>query len=137
MKAAWFGAALSTALLAGVGAHAQEAGVFDKWLDQDSATCVPVSEFEKVSKVIQLTPEQFQFVRAFYVAIPPVSQTLPRGDHAIMANAGGDVMLALVADGQACARFLAPEFVQAMVIEVGEGRTGHIGTSTSWRPSSD
>ena len=96
-----------------------------------------VDDFGSVSTVTELTPEQFQFVRAFYVAIPPVSRTLPRGDHAIIAKLGGDVMLALVADGQACARFLAPDFVQAMVIEVGEGQTGHIGTSTSWRPSSN
>ena len=137
MKAAWFGAALSTALLAGVCAQAQETGVFDKWLDQDLATCVPVSEFEKVSKVIQLTPEQFQFVRAFYIAISPVSRTLPPGDQAIMAISGRDVMLALVAHGQACARFLAPDFIQAMVIEVGEGLTGSIGTPASWRPSGD
>ena len=91
----------------------------------------------KVSTVTDLTPEQFQFVRAFYVAIPPVSRSLPPGDHAIMAISGGDVMLALVADGQACARFLAPDFIQAMVIQVGEGQTGHIGTPASWRPSSD
>ena len=43
--------------------------------------------------VMDLTPEQFQFVRAFYVAIPPVSRTLPPGDHAIMASSGADVML--------------------------------------------
>ena len=137
MKALLFSVVLSTALIAGTCAQAQEAGVFDKWLGDELATCVSVDEFKKVSKVIELTPEQFQFVRAFYVAIPPVSRTLPPGDHAIMASSGGDVMLALVTDGQACARFLAPPFIQAMVIEVGEGRTGHIGTSTGWRPSSD
>ena len=137
MKALLFSAALSTALLAGLCARAQEVGVFDKWLDQDLPVCVSVSEFKSVAKVTELKPEQFQFVRAFYVAIPPVSRTLPPGDHAIMASSGGDVMLALVTDGQACARFLAPPFIQAMVIEVSEGRIGHIGTPTSWRPSSD
>jgi len=138
MRALLFSAALSTALIAGTCAQAQEAGVFDKWLGDESTTCVPVDEFKKVSKVIELTPEQFQFVRAFYIAIPPVSRTLPPGDHAIMAISGRDVMLALVASGQACARFLAPDFIQAMVIEVGEGRTGEmVGTPASWRPSSD
>jgi len=58
--------------------------------------------------VTDLTPEQFQFVRALYVAIPPISQKLPPGDHAVMASSGGAVMVALVADDQACARFLAP-----------------------------
>ena len=64
-----------------------------------------LSEFKTVSTVIELTPEQFQFVPALYVALPPVSRTLPPGDKAVMANSGDAVMLALVADDQACARF--------------------------------
>jgi len=132
MKLALLSAALSTVLLSGVCAHAQEAGVFDKWLNERSPTCVPVSEFKTVSTVIELTPEQFQFVRVLYVALPPLSRTLPPGDKAVMANSGDAVMLALVADGQACARFLAPDFITAMVIQVGMGETGHIGTPAAY-----
>ena len=135
MKFAWFSAALSTVLLSGVCAHAQEAGVFDKWLNEQSPTCVPVSEFKTVSTVIELTPEQFQFVRALYVALPPVSRTLPPGDKAIMANSGDAVMLALVADARACARFLAPDFITAMLIQVGMGETGQIGTPAAYHLS--
>ena len=91
-----------------------------------------LSEFKTVSTVIELTPEQFQFVPALYVALPPVSRTLPPGDKAVMANSGDAVMLALVADGQACARFLAPDFITAMVIQVGMGETGHIGTPAAY-----
>ena len=134
MKLAWFSAALSTVLLSGVCAHAQDAGVFDKWLNEQSPTCVPVSEFKSVSTVIELTPEQFQFVRALYVVLPPVSRTLPPGDKAIMANSGDAVMLALVADGRACARFLAPDFITAMLIQVGRGENGHIGTPVAYHP---
>jgi hypothetical protein len=134
MKAIWFGSALSTALVAGVGAHAEDAGVFDKWLSQEAPECVPVSAFASVSTVKDLSRDQFQFVRAFYVALPPVSRTLPPGDHAVMATAGGVTMLALVAERQACARFLAPDFLQAMVIQVNEGQTTPIGTPVSWRP---
>ena len=95
-------------------------------------------QLKSVSKVTDLTPEQFQFVRAFYVALPPISRTLPPGDHAIIAISGGDVMLALVADGQACSRFRAPDFILAMVIEVGEGKTGHLlGTPANWTPPRD
>ena len=72
---------------------------------------------------------------ALYVALPPVSRTLPPGDKAIMANSGDAVMLALVADGQACARFLAPDFIKAMLIQVGMGETGHIGTPAAYHPS--
>jgi hypothetical protein len=103
-------------------------GVFDRWLDQQAPECVPVSAIKSVSAVTDLTPEQFQFVRALYVAIPPISRTLPPGDHAVMATSGGVVMIAIVADSQACARFLAPDFVQGMLIQVGKGTTVALGT---------
>jgi hypothetical protein len=105
-----------------------DAGVFDKWLDPGAPECVPVSAFKAVSTVTDLTPEQFQFVRALYIAIPPVSRELPPGDHAVMARSGGAVMVALVADGQSCARFLAPDFIQTMLVQVGEGVTVEAGT---------
>ena len=134
MKLALLSAALSTVLLSGVCAHAQEAGVFDKWLNERSPTCVPVSEFKTVSTVIELTPEQFQCVRALFVALPPVSRILPPGDKAIMTKSGDAVMLALVADGRSCARFLAPDFITAMLIQVGRGENGHIGTPAAYHP---
>ena len=102
-----------------------DAGAFDKWLSPDAPACVPVSA---VATLTDLTPEQFQFVRALYIAIPPISRELPPGDHAIMASSGGAVMVALVADDQACARFLAPDFVKTMLAEVGEGMTVKVGT---------
>jgi len=37
-------------------------------------------------------------------------------------------MLALVDGEEACARFLAPDFIQEMLIKVGEGKVAHIGT---------
>ena len=134
MKLALLSAALSTVLLSGVCAHAQEAGVFDKWLNERSPTCVPVSELKTVSTLIELTPDQFQFVRALYVALPPVSRILPPGDKAIMTKSGDAVMLALVADGRSCARFLAPGFITAMLIQVGRGENGHIGTPVAYHP---
>ena len=134
MRTAWMSAALAAASLSGSGASAQEAGVFDRWLNQQAPECVPVSAFRSVSTVTELTPEQFQFVRALYVALPPVSRSLPPGDRAVMAIAGQVAMLALVADDQACARFLAPDFIQAMVMQVGEGRVVHVGTPVSYQP---
>ena len=116
--------ASSTPVFAGDG----DPGVFDKWLNPGGPVCVPVSAIQSVSKVTDLTADQFQFVRALYVAIPPVSRTLPPGDHAVIASSGGAVMVALVADGQACARFLAPDFIQAMLIQVGQRVTVGLGT---------
>lgn len=102
--------------------------VFDRWLDQQAPECVPVSAIKSVSTVTNLTPEQFQFVRALYVALPPVSRKLPPGDRAVIATSGSDVMVAIVADDQACARFLAPDFIQSMLIQVGKGITIGLGT---------
>ncbi len=149
MKALLFTAALSPAGLAGLGnfgmrsqdtrapeMRAQDfsaeqdsgqAGVFDQWLKPNAAECVPVSDIASVSRLTKLTPEQFQFVRALYIAIPPVSRELPPGDSAIVASADGKAMVALVADGRTCARFLAPDFILSMLVQVGRGETGKIG----------
>jgi hypothetical protein len=126
---------IATALAAGclvssppVFAGDDDAGVFDKWLNSGAPECVPVSAIQSVSKVTDLTAEQFEFVRALYVALPPVSRKLPPGDRAVMASSGGSVMLALVANGQACARFLAPDFIQAMLSQVGQHVIVGLGT---------
>ena len=105
----------------------QDAGVFSQWLTADAPECVAVSQIGSVSHVTKLTPEQFQFVRALYVAIPPISRELPPGDSAVVASANGKSMVALVSDGQACARFLAPDFVLSMLAQVGKGEVGMIG----------
>jgi hypothetical protein len=105
----------------------QAAGVFSQWLNPDAPQCVPVSKIGSVSRVTKLTPEQFQFVRALYVAIPPISRELPPGDSAVVASAGGKAMVALVADGKACARFLAPDFILSMLVQVGKGENGTLG----------
>jgi len=105
----------------------QDAGVFSQWLTADAPECVPISQIGSVSQVTKLSAEQFQFVRALYIAIPPVSRQLPPGDSAVVASASGKAMIALIADGQACARFLAPDFVLSMLVEVGRGEVGMIG----------
>ena len=113
-------------------------GVFEQWLSQKAPECVPVSDFKAVSTVKELTPAQFQFVRALYVALPPVSRGRCRP--AITRSwrpPAKTVMLALVDDDQACARFLAPDFIQTMLVQVGEGQNDHIGTPVSWRPDFD
>ena len=105
----------------------QDAGVFTQWLTPDAPECVAISRIGSVSQLTKLTPDQFQFVRALYVAIPPISRELPPGDSAVVASAGGRYMVALVSDGQACARFLAPDFILSMLGQVGKGENGMIG----------
>jgi hypothetical protein len=105
----------------------QEAGVFSQWLSPDAPQCVAVSKIGSVSHLTKLTPEQFQFVRALYVAIPPISRELPPGDSAVIASASGRAMIALVSGGEACARFLAPDFVLSMLTKVGKGENEAAG----------
>jgi hypothetical protein len=102
--------------------YSQEAGVFSQWLSPDAPQCVPLSQIGSVSHVTKLTPQQFQFVRALYIAIPPISRQLPPGDSAIVASAEGRSMIALVSGGETCARFLAPDFVLSMLSQVGKGQ---------------
>jgi hypothetical protein len=130
------GAAAAMAALSGYGMPAQDsvtqgdgqdAGVFTQWLTANAPECVAVSQISSVSHLTKLTPEQFQFVRALYIAIPPISRQLPPGDSAVIASADGKYMIALVSDGQACARFLAPDFILTMLVQVGRGENALIG----------
>ena len=131
MKIALFAAILSAAALACFPAHAQDdsldSGVFAQWLASDSPKCVPVSDIGSVSRLTKLSSDQFQFVRALYVALPPFSRSLPPGDHAIIASAGDKATITIVSGEQACARFLAPDFVQAMLEQVGRGEFRVVG----------
>ena len=104
-----------------------EAGVFSQWLTSDAPQCVAVSKIGSVAHITKLTHEQFQFVRALYVAIPPISRALPAGDSAMIASANGHSMVALVSGGETCARFLAPDFVLSMLTQVGKGESEAAG----------
>jgi hypothetical protein len=103
--------------------YSQEAGVFSQWLDPHAPQCVAISQIGSVSRLTKLTHEQFQFVRALYVAL----RALPPGDSAVIASASGRSMIALVSGGEACARFLAPDFVLSMLTQVGKGETEAAG----------
>ncbi len=107
--------------------YSQEAGVFSQWLNPDAPQCVALSQIGSVSHVTKLTPQQFQFVRALYIAIPPISRQLPPGDSAVVASADGRSMIALVSGGETCARFLAPDFVLSMLSQVGKGENEAAG----------
>ena len=102
---------------------------FDKWLSPDSPACSPIIDLKKAgASVVTLTPEQFQFVRALYVGIPPISKELPPGETAIEAKIGNSVMIALVTGEQSCARFLAPDYVLKMLDDVATGMSPKIGS---------
>jgi hypothetical protein len=91
--------------------------------------CVRIADVRAIGATVQLTPEQFQFVRAFWMAIPPASQELPPGDKAFLAKeADGVAVLGLFDDaGQVCAVFPATDWLERVVDEVGRGETGKLG----------
>ena len=76
-----------------------------------SGACVGIDEVRALGPTVELTRDQFQFVRAFWMAIPPVSRELPRGDKAFLAkDPSGMAILGLFDDGgQVCAVFPATD----------------------------
>ena len=105
----------------------EQAGVFGRWLKPNAPECVPVSQIGSVSRLTKLTPEQFQFVRALYIAIPPVSRELPPGDSAVVASADGKAMIALVSTARPARGSWRPDFVLSMLVQVGRGESVKIG----------
>jgi hypothetical protein len=62
-----------------------KAGVFAEWLFGAQPACIPLADVNKAADgSVPLNGDQFQFVRALFVAIPPVSGELPAGDHAAL-----------------------------------------------------
>ena len=105
--------------------------VFQPFLNEDTAKCVPMADIAKVGKVIDLSPEQFQFARGLYVAIPPFSKKFPPGDHAVIAGASdGTALVAIVDDDKTCARYLAPDFVLQMLNDIKAAKFTHAGDPT-------
>jgi len=91
--------------------------------------CVRLDDVRAVSATVELTPNQFQFVRAFWMAIPPASRELPPGDKAFLAkDAEGVAILGLYDDGgQVCAVFKATDWIERLIDEVGRGESGKRG----------
>ena len=91
--------------------------------------CVTIDAVRTVGVTTQLTPEQFQFVRGFWMAIPPATPELPPGDKAFLAkDSNGVAVLGLFDDGgQVCAVFQATDWIERVVDQVGRGETGKLG----------
>ena len=105
-------------------------GVFTEWLSGDQPECIPLSEVNKAADgSVALNGDQFQFVRALFVAIPPVSNELPPGDHAALFLDGANraVMVGIMDGESVCARFAAPDFLVNLIIEVGKAEVVRAG----------
>ena len=102
-----------------------EAGAFAEWLSGDQPECIPLGAVTKAADdSVPLNADQFQFVRALFVAIPPVSDELPPGDRAalFLDGANESVMVGIIDGDRVCARFTAPDSLVNLIIEVGKGR---------------
>jgi hypothetical protein len=119
-------------------AHAQQPpDAFTALVSESAPQCVPMAVIKQIAdNVDELDANQFQFVRALYIAIPPLSPELPPGDKAWMATSGDRHMLGLSGDvlgagggsvNATCARFMAPKPIVDMLNEVGEGAIGGQG----------
>ena len=107
-----------------------KAGVFAEWLSGDQTECIPFAEVNKAADgSVALNGDQFQFVRALFVAIPPVSGELPAGDHAALFLDGANkaVMVGIMDGDLVCARFAAPDFLVNLIIKVGKGEIARAG----------
>jgi hypothetical protein len=106
------------------------AGVFAEWLSGDQPECIPLGEVNKAADgSIPLNGDQFQFVRALFVAIPPVSDELPPGDHAALFLDGANkvVMVGIMDGDSVCARFAAPDSLVNLIVKVGKGEVVRAG----------
>jgi hypothetical protein len=106
------------------------AGVFAEWLSGDQPECIPLGEVNKVADVsVPLNADQFQFVRALFVAIPPLSDELPPGDHAALFLDGANkaVMVGIMDGDSVCARFAAPDSLVNLIVKVGKGEVVRAG----------
>jgi hypothetical protein len=101
-----------------------EAGAFAEWLSGAQPECIPLGAVTKAADgSVPLNGDQFQFVRALFVAIPPVSDQLPPGDRAALFLDGANkaVMVGIIDGDSVCARFTAPDPLVNLIIEVGKG----------------
>ena len=129
MRRFLFAAFAATSLCASASAQDTPRTLQELFAPLTHGACVRIDDVRAVGATIQLTPEQFQFVRAFYMAVPPVSHELPPGDKAFLARGPeGVAVLGLFDDGgEVCAVFEATDWLQRLVDEVGRGETGKRG----------
>ena len=107
-----------------------EADAFAECFSGDQPECIPLGAVTKAADgSVALNADQFQFVRALFVAILPVSDELPPGDRAALFLDGANkaVMVGIIDGDWVCARFTAPASLVNLIIEVGKGEVVRAG----------
>ena len=102
--------------------------------ESSGGRCVDVSLPKQViaaqnGKWVELTPEQWQFLRGVYVLNPETPPGLPYGDRAALAQVDGNPNgLVFFIDGdKACTPMRAPPELLALMREVATAKINHEG----------
>ncbi len=100
----------------------------------ESGACVDVSVPKKAieahnGKWIELTPEQWEFLRGIYAMNPTTPPGLPYGDKAVLAKVDGDSGgLVFFIDGtRACTPMPVPDTLLTMMDDVATAKISHEG----------
>jgi hypothetical protein len=97
--------------------------------------CVPLDKIRKIAPVSVLDERQYDFVRGFWMGIPPQSDSLPPGDSAFLTSGGGNDNDDAVgtfdsSDGEVCAVVHAPTWLRKVLDAVSKGEAGKRGRPT-------
>ncbi len=92
--------------------------VLKKLFGSEAPECVPMSDIISVGTIINLSNNQFQFVRGMYVAFPPSSYVIPPGDHAIIGQIDDIYFFAIVNNDETCARAIIPNKIKEMILNI-------------------
>ena len=102
--------------------------------DNSTSRCVDISVPKgaiaaRNGKWIELTPEQWQFLRGIYAMNPQTPAGLPYGDKAALAKVDGDSGgLVFFIDGdKACTPMPVPDKLLAMMDDVATAKINHEG----------
>ena len=102
--------------------------------DSFANVCVDASAPKQViaarnGKWIELTPEQWQFLRGVYVMNPQTPAGLPYGDKAVLAQVENypDGLVFFIDGDKACTPMRAPPELLALMQEVATAKINHVG----------
>lgn len=102
------------------------------WAAESSSRCVDVSVPKNAvsahnGKWIQLTPEQWQFIRGVYVLNPQTPAGLPYGDKAVLAQVDGKPggMIFFIDGDKACTPMPVPVELISMMNDVATETINH------------
>jgi hypothetical protein len=100
--------------------------------DNFASHCVNVSVpknaiAERNGRWIELTNDQWQFVRGIYAMNPQTPPGLPYGDHAVLAQIGGDTggLIFFIDGDKACTPMAAPKELLSMMQDVATNTINH------------